>query len=102
MKVFCNLSIRLQKKKETPTLTKQEKSSDSLSTENTIAERAKSNRFVFEGALSHLHKPGENPQINDELMKQHLKRTGGKVITRFPPGKQQTLKLRFFILKSNY
>ena len=35
--------------------------------------------------MAKLHKPGENPQIKPELMTQHLKRTGGKVITRFPP-----------------
>ena len=32
-----------------------------------------------------MHKVGENPQIKPELMTEHLKRTGGKVITRFPP-----------------
>jgi glutaminyl-tRNA synthetase len=32
-----------------------------------------------------LHKPGENPQIRPELIVDHLKRTGGKVVTRFPP-----------------
>lgn len=48
-------------------------------------ERAKSIKFVFEGDLSRLHKVGGNLQINDSLMKEHLKRTGGKVITRFPP-----------------
>lgn len=51
----------------------------------TIEDRAKSVGFVFEGALAQLHKPGGNPQIKPELMREHLKRTGGKVITRFPP-----------------
>ena len=46
---------------------------------------ARNNKFIFEGELSKLHKAGENPQINDTLIKEHLKRTGGKVITRFPP-----------------
>ncbi|KAJ3110440.1 hypothetical protein HDU96_006616 [Phlyctochytrium bullatum] len=50
-----------------------------------IAELARSPKFVFEGALAQLHKPGENPQIKPELMVEHLKRTKGKVITRFPP-----------------
>lgn len=35
--------------------------------------------------LARMHKAGENPQINEENIKLHLKRTGGKVITRFPP-----------------
>ncbi|KAJ3034717.1 hypothetical protein HDV00_004763 [Rhizophlyctis rosea] len=50
-----------------------------------IAEMAKSTRFISEGELARLHKPGGNPQIKPELMKEHLKRTGGKVLTRFPP-----------------
>jgi hypothetical protein len=41
---------------------------------------------MFEsGWLSRLHKPGENPQINEKLKAEHLKTTGGKVLTRFPP-----------------
>ncbi|CAG8596186.1 10373_t:CDS:2 [Diversispora eburnea] len=40
---------------------------------------------VKEGELSKLHKPGGNKQIKPELMEKHLKETGGKVITRFPP-----------------
>ncbi|KAJ2455351.1 Glutaminyl-tRNA synthetase [Coemansia sp. RSA 2336] len=38
-----------------------------------------------EGEISRLHKPGGNPQISPELMEEHLKATGGKVVTRFPP-----------------
>ncbi|KAJ3293884.1 hypothetical protein HDU79_011823 [Rhizoclosmatium sp. JEL0117] len=51
----------------------------------TIAEMAKTHKFVHEGQLSQLHKPGGNPQIKPELMTEHLKRTGGRVVTRFPP-----------------
>ncbi|KAJ3071171.1 hypothetical protein HDU98_005717 [Podochytrium sp. JEL0797] len=51
----------------------------------TIAELAKTFKFVHEGQLSQLHKPGGNPQINPALMAEHLKRTGGRVVTRFPP-----------------
>ncbi|KAJ3204125.1 hypothetical protein HDU67_009770, partial [Dinochytrium kinnereticum] len=54
-------------------------------TRPSITEMAKSSKFVFEGALSQLHKAGGNPQIKPELMTEHLKRTKGKVITRFPP-----------------
>lgn len=43
-------------------------------------------RSMFsEGFLGDLHKPGQNPQKYPELMKEHLKATGGKVVTRFPP-----------------
>lgn len=41
--------------------------------------------MFFEGELAKLHKPGGNKQIKPELMEQHLKATGGKVVTRFPP-----------------
>ncbi|RIA92996.1 tRNA synthetases class I, catalytic domain-containing protein [Glomus cerebriforme] len=41
--------------------------------------------MFLEGELAKLHRPGGNKQINPELMEQHLKETGGKVITRFPP-----------------
>ncbi|OZJ04739.1 hypothetical protein BZG36_01802 [Bifiguratus adelaidae] len=40
---------------------------------------------MFEGEIARLHKPGENPQIKPSLMEEHLKATGGKVVTRFPP-----------------
>ncbi|GMM56086.1 glutamine--tRNA ligase [Maudiozyma humilis] len=43
-------------------------------------------RSMFtEGFLGDLHKVGENPQAYPELMVEHLKATGGKVRTRFPP-----------------
>lgn len=42
-------------------------------------------KTFFEGELGKLHKPGGNKQIKPELMEEHLKTTGGKVVTRFPP-----------------
>ncbi|KAL1914930.1 uncharacterized protein VTP21DRAFT_7846 [Calcarisporiella thermophila] len=41
--------------------------------------------LFFEGELARMHKPGENKQIKASLMEEHLKATGGKVMTRFPP-----------------
>ncbi|KAI9218561.1 tRNA synthetases class I, catalytic domain-containing protein [Blastocladiella britannica] len=41
--------------------------------------------MFFEGEMSRLHKPGENPQTDPALMRAHLAATGGKVVTRFPP-----------------
>ncbi|KAF9579209.1 hypothetical protein BGW38_004620, partial [Lunasporangiospora selenospora] len=41
--------------------------------------------MFFEGELARLHRPGGNPQIKPELMEEHLKATGGKYVTRFPP-----------------
>ena len=38
-----------------------------------------------EGFLSEFHKPGENPQIETRLKKEHLEWTKGMVYTRFPP-----------------
>ncbi|CAG8729409.1 3333_t:CDS:2, partial [Cetraspora pellucida] len=56
-------------------------------TSNTPAESKKNSipNMFLEGELSKLHKPGGNKQIKPELMEQHLKATGGKVFTRFPP-----------------
>ena len=49
-------------------------------------EKANEERSMFaEGFLGDLHKPGENPQKYPEVMQEHLKATGGKVFTRFPP-----------------
>lgn len=48
------------------------------------AEGPKRSMFT-EGFLGDLHKVGENPQAYPELMAEHLKATGGKVHTRFPP-----------------
>lgn len=41
--------------------------------------------MFVEGMLSKLHQPGGNPQIKPELKEQHLRATGGRVVTRFPP-----------------
>jgi glutaminyl-tRNA synthetase len=41
--------------------------------------------FFFEGDMLKLHKPGGNKQIKQSLMEEHLKATGGRVMTRFPP-----------------
>lgn len=37
------------------------------------------------GWMGNLHKPGENIQVRPELMEEHVRATGGKVVTRFPP-----------------
>lgn len=41
--------------------------------------------WLDEGEISRLHKPGENPQESEQIIKEHLERTGGRVVTRFPP-----------------
>ncbi|KAG9304937.1 hypothetical protein G9A89_003105 [Geosiphon pyriformis] len=41
--------------------------------------------MFLEGELGKLHKPGENKQIKPELTANHMKATGGRVMTRFPP-----------------
>jgi glutaminyl-tRNA synthetase len=41
---------------------------------------------IFEvGMLSQLYPPGGNPQKDPKLTQDHLKATGAKVVTRFPP-----------------
>lgn len=41
--------------------------------------------WLDEGEVSKLQMPGENTQASEEIMQDHLKRTGGRVVTRFPP-----------------
>jgi glutaminyl-tRNA synthetase len=45
----------------------------------------KTDPFFQQGDLSRMHKPGGNPQLFSRLMDEHLKATGRKVMTRFPP-----------------
>ncbi|KAJ3108430.1 hypothetical protein HDU97_001137 [Phlyctochytrium planicorne] len=74
------------KKKEKPAKESNNQAAAANSTPRpSIADLARSPKFVLEGAISKLHKPGENPQTKPELMKEHLARTKGKVVTRFPP-----------------
>lgn len=46
---------------------------------------AESGVRLFVGEVAQLHKPGENPQLSEEIRQKHLAATGGKVVTRFPP-----------------
>ncbi|EDO17441.1 hypothetical protein Kpol_1037p38 [Vanderwaltozyma polyspora DSM 70294] len=74
-------------------LVKKKKGGDSKKKESKASKSTKSkeeatqpHRTMFnEGFLGDLHKVGENPQAYPELMAEHLKVTGGKVHTRFPP-----------------
>lgn len=49
------------------------------------SEEVSKNRMFEEGFLAALHKPGGNEQILQANMEAHLKVTGGRVFTRFPP-----------------
>ncbi|CAG8683672.1 14556_t:CDS:2, partial [Racocetra fulgida] len=60
-------------------------SNQKISTPPTESKKNSIPNMFLEGELSKLHKPGGNKQIKPELMEQHLKATGGKVFTRFPP-----------------
>eukprot|EP00917_Polyrhabdina_sp_WS-2016_P016749 GHVP01036190.1.p1 GENE.GHVP01036190.1~~GHVP01036190.1.p1 ORF type:complete len:712 (-),score=124.73 GHVP01036190.1:884-3019(-) len=50
-----------------------------------ITKTRKENKAYSSGEANLFHKPGENPQINEEIRKKHLEATKGKVYTRFPP-----------------
>lgn len=63
---------------------KKEKKNTKVKKEEVKVPTSNTNMF-HEGFLAHLHKPGENPQIDPKLMEQHLNATHGKVFTRFPP-----------------
>lgn len=56
-----------------------------LRKKNIKSTKIKRKGILNEGELRKLHKPGENPQINQQIMTVHLKRTNGAIITRFPP-----------------
>ncbi len=74
---------KAKKPKEAPVVDNQ--ATKAQTTTSKVEDLAKSLQFVKEGEMSRLHKPGGNPQIKPELMVEHLKATGGKVYTRFPP-----------------
>lgn len=59
-----------------------------------VEKKASSNAFgvsrakkdwLDEGEIAKLHQPGENPQVDESVRDSHLRRTGGVVVTRFPP-----------------
>jgi glutaminyl-tRNA synthetase len=66
-------------KKEKPSEPQKQASSEDLYLD------ASKDPFFLQGDLAKLHKPGGNKQIKPELMEQHLRETGGIVMTRFPP-----------------
>ncbi|WEL39718.1 glutamyl-tRNA synthetase [Encephalitozoon hellem] len=41
--------------------------------------------WLEEGEIRKLPRPGETPQVSEEIRQAHLRRTGGRVVTRFPP-----------------
>lgn len=41
--------------------------------------------WLDEGEISKLNKPEENLQASEDILKKHLERTGGRLVTRFPP-----------------
>lgn len=73
----------LARKKEKPN---KDKADTSKNAADDIGNNTKSGNSMFtEGFLGALHKPGENPQVDEKFTKLHLAATGGNVITRFPP-----------------
>ncbi|CAG8481867.1 9841_t:CDS:2 [Ambispora leptoticha] len=74
------------KKKETKPVTSIKKDGQKVDSSTTSDPKKSTVPNMFlEGELGKLHKPGGNKQIKPELMEEHLKATGGRVITRFPP-----------------
>ncbi|AOA63182.1 Glutamine--tRNA ligase [Komagataella phaffii CBS 7435] len=64
---------------------KKAKQPETATKQSAVTGDVKQRSMFSEGFLGDLHKPGENPQMWPELMKEHLKVTGGRVFTRFPP-----------------
>ncbi|CCD27477.1 glutamine--tRNA ligase NDAI_0K02860 [Naumovozyma dairenensis CBS 421] len=75
----------LVKKKPTKDSTKKNDNKKKVSKETNKNANEPERTMFNEGFLGDLHKVGENPQAYPELMEEHLKVTGGKVRTRFPP-----------------
>lgn len=55
------------------------------SAKDTKEESVNARNMFVEGFLGDLHKPGEEPQMFEDVMPEHLKFINGKVHTRFPP-----------------
>lgn len=68
-----------------PKKVKKDKSAPTTAVAAASEEHKKARNMFAEGFLGDLHKPGGNVQTRPELMEQHLKATGGIVVTRFPP-----------------
>lgn len=64
---------------------KAEKKANGKASKDQTEEDGPKRSMFTEGFLGDLHKVGENEQAYPELMAEHLKATGGKVHTRFPP-----------------
>ncbi|RHZ46528.1 hypothetical protein Glove_615g16 [Diversispora epigaea] len=80
-----DLVVKGGKKKDKGSTTNNQKEKRETTPLSPLPDESKKNSMFLEGELSKLHKPGGNKQIKPELMEKHLKETGGKVITRFPP-----------------
>ncbi|CAF1062016.1 unnamed protein product [Rotaria sordida] len=81
-------------KKQNNVLSSTEKSKSSSTTINGVENNTKIHSFAdLVGEALNFHKPGENYKTEGyvmtpktfDLMREHLKKTGGQVITRFPP-----------------
>lgn len=66
-------------------LAKSKKKPVTESTGSASETNKQSGERTFTGEVLKFHKPGENKQLNDDIMRRHLEATGGKVVTRFPP-----------------
>ncbi|CCE64878.1 hypothetical protein TPHA_0J00550 [Tetrapisispora phaffii CBS 4417] len=72
-------------KKKTKNDQKDKKKNDTNNSNSKTASNEPKRTMFNEGFLGDLHKAGENPQAYPEMMIEHLKATGGRVQTRFPP-----------------
>lgn len=62
-----------------------DKKKEKVVVEKVVAAEQTATSRTFTGDVLKFHKPGENKQLNAEIMKRHLEATGGRVVTRFPP-----------------
>lgn len=72
-------------KKEKKKPAKKAASTDAATSKSTKDDQSNTRNMFVEGFLGDLHKAGEEPQMFQDVMMDHLKFINGKVHTRFPP-----------------
>lgn len=84
--IIDDLFLSILGPKDERDTTKQPKKKEAVKKTTTLERATITERSMYsEGFLGALHKPGEQPQMYPELIKEQLAVTKGKVYTRFPP-----------------
>jgi len=84
---YCDFKVALEIINGLPAdqLVEEERADPGAEEESADSKRNGKYKWLEEGLASRLHKPEENRQETDEILRKHLERTGSGVVTRFPP-----------------